>query len=69
MGENLMKKTNLDIFTLILIIIGALNWGLIGLFNFNLVSWIFGGMSLVSRLIYILVGLSGIYAIYYLTKK
>ncbi|MBQ7659652.1 MAG: DUF378 domain-containing protein [Alphaproteobacteria bacterium] len=45
-------------------IIGALNWGLIGLFNFNLVSLIFGDMSLLSRIVYILVGLSAIWLIY-----
>jgi len=46
---------------LILIIIGGINWGLVGLFNFNLVSAIFGDMSWFSRLIYILVGISAIY--------
>ena len=43
----------------LLVVIGALNWGLIGLFNFNLVSMIFGEMSIFSRIIYILVGISG----------
>ncbi len=47
---------------LLLVIIGALNWGLIGLFEFNLVSTVFGNLSLISRIIYVLVGLSGIYA-------
>lgn len=47
---------------LLLVIIGALNWGLIGLFEFNLVSTVFGSLSLISRIIYVLVGLSGIYA-------
>ena len=47
--------------TLTLSIIGALNWGLVGLFNFNLVSWLFGDYSLLSRIIYILVGISGLY--------
>ena len=45
---------------LALVIVGALNWGLVGLFHFNLVSAIFGDMSLLSRLVYILVGLSGL---------
>ncbi|MBO4285068.1 MAG: DUF378 domain-containing protein [Alphaproteobacteria bacterium] len=45
-------------------IIGALNWGLIGLFNFNLVAAIFGDMSLLSRIVYILVGLSAIWLVY-----
>lgn len=47
---------------LLLVNIGALNWGLIGLFEFNLVSTVFGNLSLISRIIYVLVGLSGIYA-------
>ena len=44
-------------------IIGAINWGLIGFFNFNLVSAIFGDASAFSRVIYALVGLSGLYLI------
>lgn len=49
---------------LALVIIGAINWGLIGLFNFDLVAFIFNGQqSLLSRIIYTLVGLSGLYAI------
>ncbi|MDY0043920.1 MAG: DUF378 domain-containing protein [Syntrophales bacterium] len=55
-----MMKT-LNWIALILIIIGGINWGLVGLFNFNLVSAIFGDMSWFSRLIYILVGISAIY--------
>lgn len=47
-----------------LTILGGLNWGLIGLFDFNLVAALFGGMSLLSRIIYILVGLSAIWLIY-----
>ena len=48
---------------LTLVIIGALNWLLVGLFDFNLVSTIFGSMSLLSRIIYILVGVSGLISI------
>ena len=48
---------------LVLIIIGAINWGLVGIFNFNLVDAIFGAMSVISRIIYILVGISGLWAI------
>ncbi len=45
----------------LLVIIGALNWGLIGLFGFDLVAFLFGGqMSLVSRIVYTLVGLAGV---------
>lgn len=58
---NFMKV--IDKIALILVIIGAINWGLIGIFNFNLVDTIFGTMSIVSRIIYILVGISGLWAI------
>ncbi len=44
----------------ILVLIGALNWGLIGLFNFNLVMMLFGGVPMVERLVYILVGASAV---------
>ena len=48
---------------LTLVIIGALNWLLVGLFDFNLVSTLFGTISILSRIIYILVGISGIISI------
>ena len=48
---------------LTLVIIGSLNWLLVGLFDFNLVNAIFGSMSIISRIIYILVGVSGIISI------
>jgi uncharacterized protein len=53
----------LKIIALTLVIIGALNWLLIGAFNFNLVDTLFGTMSALSRIIYILVGLSGLISI------
>lgn len=46
---------------LVLVIVGGLNWGLVGLANFNLVDIVFGAGSFLARLIYILVGLSAIY--------
>ncbi|MHB8840942.1 MAG: DUF378 domain-containing protein [Candidatus Aquicultor sp.] len=49
--------------------IGALNWGLIGLFSFDLVARLLGRRSLASRIVYSLVGLSGVYAAYYLYKS
>jgi hypothetical protein len=48
-------------FSLTISIIGAVNWGLIGFFNFNLVAALFGSMSWLSRIIYGLVGLCGLY--------
>ncbi len=48
---------------LVLVLIGGLNWGLVGLFDFNLVGWICGGFNWAARIIYILVGVSAICAI------
>lgn len=59
----------IDTIALVLIIIGAINWGLVGIFNFNLVDAIFGAMSTISRIIYILVGISGLWAIKLLFNK
>lgn len=51
----------LKLITQILVIVGALNWGLVGIFSFDLVAAIFGDMSAVSRLVYSLVGISAVY--------
>lgn len=53
----------IDKIALVLIIIGAINWGLIALFNFDLVAAIFGEMTVLSRIVYGLVGLSGLWGI------
>jgi len=53
----------LDNTALTLAIIGAVNWGLVGFFDFNLVAFLFGSMSWLSRIIYALVGLCGLYLI------
>ncbi len=54
----------IDRIALILTIIGALNWGGIGLFQFDTVAWIFGGQdNIISRIIYLLVGLAGIWCV------
>ena len=53
----------IDKIALALIIIGAINWGLIGLFRFNLVELIFGDMTLLARIVYSLVGISGLWGI------
>jgi len=47
---------------LILVIVGGLNWGLVGLFNFDLVAAVFGELSVLARIVYVLVALSAIYA-------
>lgn len=59
----------MDILSLILVIVGALNWGLIGLFQFDLVATLFGGSaSVLSRIVYVLVGLAGIWGITLIAK-
>jgi len=64
-----MKFNILDWITLILVVVGGLNWGLIGAFDFNLVDSIFGTMSMLSRIVYILVGLSAVYMIWMALSK
>ena len=64
-----MKNTALDATALTLSIIGAVNWGLIGLFKFDLVAFLFGSMTLLSRIIYTIVGICGIYLISFYVKK
>ena len=54
---------DLDKIALVLIIIGAINWGLIGFFQFDLVATLFGNMSALSRIVYALVGISGLWGI------
>lgn len=64
-----MKKlTILDLLALILVIVGGLNWALVGVLNFDLVAAIFGDMSIVSRVVYSLVGLSALYLLVCLPK-
>lgn len=58
------KPSVVDWVCFILVVIGALNWGLVGLFDFNLVNAIFGSLALLERLVYIVVGLAGLYLIY-----
>ena len=53
----------IDKIALVLIIVGALNWGLIALFNFDLVAALFGDMSIISRIVYGLVGIFGLWGI------
>jgi uncharacterized membrane protein YuzA (DUF378 family) len=59
----------LNILTLVLLIVGGLNWGLVGLFDFNLVSAIFGDMTLLSRIIYVLVGIAALWQIIPLARS
>lgn len=58
-----MRLSVFDYVVLTLIIVGAINWGLIGFFRFDLINVLFGNMTLLSRIIYALVGLGGLYTI------
>jgi uncharacterized membrane protein YuzA (DUF378 family) len=63
-----MKAINVA--TLILVIVGALNWGLVGLFQFDLVATLFGGQqAALSRIVYTLVGISGLWQLYPLARS
>ena len=64
-----MKRSVLDWIALVLVIIGAVNWGLVGAANINLVTLILGTIPILVQIVYILVGLAGLYTIYYLAKK
>lgn len=60
----------MDMIALIVSIVGCLNWGLVGIFGFDLVAWLFGGSgSLFSRLVYTIVGLSGLWCISFLFRR
>ena len=64
-----MNKLNiLDWIVLILVVVGGLNWGLVGILEFDLVATIFGDMSAISRVVYTLVGVAAIYTIYLATR-
>ena len=62
------KKSFLSLISLILVIIGGLNWGLFGLFNFNLVEFVLGSIPIAAKIVYVLIGLSALYMLKYLGK-
>lgn len=63
-----MKINGIDLGALVLTIVGGLNWGLVGAFDFNLVDTLFGEGSTLSRIVYVLVGLAALYLVYTMTK-
>lgn len=64
-----MRSKTMDIVALSLVVLAALNWGLIGLFRFDLVATIFGGMeAIVSRIIYIIIALAGLYCLSFFAR-
>ncbi len=64
-----MRNNWLDWLSFTLVIIGAINWGLVGAFDFNLVDELFNAGSTLSELIYILVGIAGLYLAVWLTRQ
>lgn len=64
-----MEKSPVDLLALVLVIVGGLNWGLVGLLNLDLVAALFGAGSLLAKIVYIVVGLAALYMIYYTMKK
>lgn len=58
------KLKGLDWVALILVVIGGLNWGLVGFFNLDLVKVIFGDMTFIAKIVYILIGLSAVYLLF-----
>lgn len=63
-----MKINAMDYVAMVLVIVGGLNWGLVGVFKYNLVDSIFGEGSALARIVYALVGLSAVYMVYTLSK-
>ena len=60
----------MDTIALILSIVGSLNWGLVGIFQFDLVAWIFGGQdALLSRIVYTVIGLAGLWCVSFLLRR
>ena len=65
-----MEKLNFCMISWSLMIVGAINWGLVGLLGLDLVAAILGGVPILARVVYIMIGLSGCYALYgMITKK
>ncbi|MBA4696277.1 MAG: DUF378 domain-containing protein [Legionella sp.] len=64
----MFRLNYLDLLMLVLLVIGGLNWGLVGLLNFDLVAYLFGAMTHLSRIVYALVGIAALYTIYLLLK-
>lgn len=58
-----MNNRGFDYFALTIAIIGAINWGLIGFFKFDLVAFLFGNLTVLSRIVYAVVGICGLYLI------
>ena len=63
------EVSQMDIVALALSIIGCLNWGLVGLFQFDLVAWLFGTATVLSRIIYTVIGLAGVWCVSFFLRR
>lgn len=68
-GECVMKMNWFEMLTWVLVIVGALNWGLVGFFDYNLVDELLGAGSMGAKVVYDLVGLSALYMIFTMVMK
>jgi uncharacterized protein len=59
-----MKKNILDLIAILLVVIGGVNWGLVGLLNMDLVQLLLGSIPILAQIVYVLVGLSALYVLY-----
>lgn len=59
----------MDRFALVLVVIGAVVWGISGIFGLNPVAWVFGSMSALTRIVYVLIGLCGLWSIKFLFRE
>ncbi len=66
---NTLKNKELDWFAYLLVIVGALNWGLVGAFSVDLVQIVLGTSPALVQLVYILIGLAGLYSLYKMNSK
>ncbi len=64
-----VMRTTLDWVALALVLIGGINWGLVGLFSFDLVEAILGSIPVLARIVYVLIGLGALYMLYTATRK
>lgn len=63
-----MEKNIVDWIAIVLVIVGAVNWGIVGVLGRDLVQMILGSIPILAKIVYILVGISGLYLIYFLRK-
>lgn len=64
-----MAKSVIDWIAVVLVVVGGLNWGLVGLFNLDLVATLLGSIPLVQKIVYVLVAVAALYLLYLETKK